>query len=68
MTVWVVLSGEQCEGGYVVGIYHKREDALKKVMSIEGHFDDKQFKPADGLDDYWINGCDFIRIDEHEVL
>jgi hypothetical protein len=67
MTVWIVTMGEIHEGGRVVNVFHKYEDALAKAQSIEPNFDGGWFKHT-LMDNYWINGCDFISIDSYEVL
>lgn len=65
--VWVVLNGEHCEGGTVVGVFSSRQRAKTRALKCEARFDDwKQAKDPDDPNE-WESGCDFVRIEQHEV-
>lgn len=64
MTVFVVLHGELCEGGSVVSVHVKKENAIKAALKVRFCFEGG-WQP-DG-DDEWVNGCDFVTVREHEV-
>jgi hypothetical protein len=63
--VWIVESGEQCEGGSVVGVYATETLARKAAVEVHAHFPGG-WKPS--TNNSWANGCDYVSIEEHEVI
>ncbi len=64
MKVYVVLAGEQHEGGRVKGVYSTLEKARAAALSRPAGFDGKWH---DQGDNYFINGCDFVDVAEWDV-
>ena len=65
MKVYIVQHGELNEGSEVVSVHANREDAVKAALAQRCCFDGG-WVPDD--DHSWINGCDFVLVDEQEVL
>ena len=69
MNVWIVLQGEQCEGGSIQGVFIWKKDAEKcalsqfKCFSGEWELEDENV----GGSKRWRNGCDFIEISKWKV-
>lgn len=63
MIVWVVVNGERCEGGDVVSIHSTKDDAINAALAVKTHFDGGWI----GEFPYWVNGCDFVTVEEHAV-
>jgi hypothetical protein len=64
MKVYIVLHGEQCEGGSVVSVHKTEKSAVKAALNVRCCF-------AGGWVLYsplsWENGCDFVKVEEWDV-
>lgn len=62
--IFIVCHGERGRGGFVVGVFEDKIKATTKALTQKTHFTEgwKQ----EGVD-YWVNGCDFVSIEEWEV-
>jgi hypothetical protein len=62
--VYIAVHGEQCEGYSIISVHTKKEDAIvaakKSRAAIKGGWQ------ADD-ENVWVNGCDFIKVEEFEV-
>jgi hypothetical protein len=67
MKVYVVIHGEQQQGGYVVGIRETEERARDLALMTNTHFKGGWEQDLDDPN-YWTNGCDFVQVKEFEVL
>ena len=65
-SVFIVEHGEQHEGGDVVGVYTTREKAVKVALEQETCFGGG-WKGDKDEDNYWTNGCDYVKVTEHNV-
>ena len=67
--VFVVSHGELHEGGSVVSVHQLREDAVTAAMKVRTCFDGGWVLEGgeDGIEDFWINGCDYVQITEEKV-
>ncbi len=63
-SVFVVECGERYEGSTVIGVYFSEEKAVKVALNQDTCFDGG-WKLQD--ENYWTNGCDFVRVKEYEV-
>lgn len=64
MKVFIVLNGERGEGSIVCGVYRTKEKAIKEAMKITPHFGEWI---RNGEELYWESGCDYIKIEKHEI-
>lgn len=64
MKVYVVSSGEKHEGSCVEGVYDSLEKARASVDNIKCCFEGGWIEEEDN---YWINGCDFVIIQDKEI-
>lgn len=64
MTVYIILNGEQGEGGFVQGVYADQNDAIAAALKIDCHFDGGWERAEPAEPDYylWMNGCDWIAV------
>jgi len=67
MSVWVVLKGEKHEGGSVCGVYSTKERAIFEGLKATFSFDGGWTKMKD-CELSWENGCDYLSVEEWEVL
>ena len=72
MKVYIVASGEQCEGYSIDEIFHSKEDAIRYVEKEVKKYNRKY--PADITgemslisDSNWLSNIDFIQIIERTV-
>lgn len=63
--VWVVSNGERGEYGEVVGVFSSRQRAKTRALRCKACFGDWKQDPDDPNE--WESGCDFVRIERHEV-
>lgn len=63
--VYVVQHGELNEGGDIVSVHRNKEDAVKVALSYKCCFPGGWI--LDG-EDIWINGCDFVLVNEQKIL
>jgi hypothetical protein len=68
-TVFVVTHGELYEGGGVVSVHASKEAAIKVALSVRTCFDGGWVKEetGEGEPDVWVNGCDFVQVEEELV-
>lgn len=64
-SVWIVCSGERCEGGDPVSVHESEDTARAAALQVSAHF-------AGGWKEtehnYWENGCDFVLVHQFRVL
>ena len=65
--VWVVLNGEMHEGGSVVSVHDSKNKAVKAALAVHPHFDGG-WEPLPEENLSWGNGCDYVTVEEWEVL
>ncbi len=65
MKVYVAIHGELHEGYNIISVHTKEEDAIaaakKSRICFDGGWDKQEGETA------WVNGCDFIKVEEFEV-
>jgi hypothetical protein len=64
MKVYVILHGELHEGGQVVSVHKFRKNAVKVALAMSCYFPGGWQEEEEG---FWVNGCDFVKIEEVEV-
>lgn len=70
MIVYVVQSGEQGEGGSVNAIFKSKEAAIKFALELKPCFAGGWVKARGFTEERpkWINGCDYIEVEEWAVI
>jgi hypothetical protein len=67
-TLFLVLRGEQYEGGHYQGVYSTEERARAKVMELISR---SRVRPNDQWvergHNRWVKGCDYITIEPNEI-
>tara|TARA_Y100000310_G_scaffold17323_1_gene17209 strand:- start:208 stop:405 length:198 start_codon:yes stop_codon:yes gene_type:complete len=63
MKVWIVTSGEMCEGQSPVSVHVDHDDAVKAALALTPCFD--PWTPEG--EDRWVSGCDVLAVVEFEV-
>lgn len=63
--VYIILHGEQGEGGDVYGVLSDRKKAVKCAMEIKPCFPGG-WKKEKNID-MWINGCDFVSVEKWRI-
>ena len=67
-TVHIVMTGEQGEGGSIVGVYRMRADALKAARKHrKDHGGLGSWRKVEGVLYRWESGCDWLSIEFEEV-
>jgi hypothetical protein len=64
--VWIVLNGEMHEGGAVVSVHDSKIKAMSAALKVETHFSGG-WQPLPDPDS-WGNGCDYVTVEEWEIL
>ena len=69
MTVYVAVKGENGEGFYILSIHKNEADAIAACLKQEACFseNDYNWKPVANRKNSWINGCDYVEVQEHTV-
>lgn len=65
--VFIVLNGECNEGGNVVGVCSTKEKAIEMALKHPTHFEGGWVQAPGGWNT-WFNKCDFIAVEEHNIL
>ena len=66
LKVWVVQQGEAHEGGSVCGLFWNKEDAIKCALAQRACFE--PWTPMKDEHLAWESGCDYVKVEEIEVL
>lgn len=68
MIVYIVMHGEQHEGGSIVSVHKTKDGAVEAALSVEACFEGGwQLDGTEPHDLEWINGCDFVRVVSQRV-
>lgn len=59
MKVFIVMTGEKCEGGRVVSIHETKQGAREAALEVKPCFEGG-WKETGYL--YWENGCDWLKV------
>lgn len=65
LIVFIAMTGEKHQGGYIVGIHRTYSQARKAALAVKCHFDDLQWHETES--DHWENGCDYVTVLVHFV-
>ena len=65
--VWVLMAGENSEGGNVLGIFHRKPSEARVTSSSKPHFGPWVLKEQSIKSMRWVSGCDFLELFRHEV-
>ena len=65
MRVYIVVRGEQHEGGSVMGAYSSYDKARYAALGSKPSFGPWEEDPDEP--DYWESGCDFVTVQDWEV-
>lgn len=69
MVVYIVMNGENYEGGSVVSVHRTYEQAKRAALKVKALFEGgwKLEDEDAGLTCWWSNGCDWLRVFDAEV-
>ena len=74
MKVWIVSRGEKHEGVSPRSVHRYKLSAVKAALAEKTHFpggwvkDMDGYTDARGIDERWVNGCDVVQVQRHEVV
>ena len=64
MFIYLVESGEQHEGGHVTSVHKNYGYAWERALDTKTNFEGGWVEVRE---DYWENGCDFVRVVKLEL-
>lgn len=66
MEVYVAVSGVDCEGEYILGVYNNSDNARKAILE---YIKDNEYRHIEKINDdyYVINGYRYVSVKEYIV-
>lgn len=65
--VYIAVSGIDCEGCYILGVYKNKDDARKVIQEKLSDYDFMSVKKI-SEDNYEISGYRYLAVLEHKIL